>query len=326
MKKTFLLCISTLLIFSCDKEDFNEGEKEIIQKEDLENNLNALGKIPRGSDYDLEVAWYYAPFFLQDMDKTDGLCSNQSLTGASDWITRVNYDGDWNTKNNWENLLAAKGDGSLYPVIYYNIAVTQTQFYILYAAYHPRDWTDVPLLCSKDSHENDMEGVLIVAKRESDGSFGPVQKAVTKFHTGVKKYNASELIITNTNDGPSTKIFIEAKGHGMRKYKGSSDEDGTWIKYIRSVTGKVPDRFKDTQTLTYQLQSTKALWDRRNNTTLFSNAKAFVGDNGEGSNKASAPWGWEGGTMAKDPANYIKSLFNLPSTYKTTYIRERYIK
>jgi hypothetical protein len=176
-----------------------------------------------------------------------------------------------------------------------------------------------------DSHENDLEGALVVATRNADGSFGAIERIVTKFHSTVKKYNANQLEYVNGNDGrQEPKLFMEAKGHGMTKYASGSD-DGTWIKYYSSTTSVVPNGEVKTQSLGYTLVSTEILWNRRNNSETFA-GNSFVGDNGDGDNKASAPWGWEGGKMGKDPALYIKDLFGLNSSYKTNYIRERYMK
>lgn len=325
LKKLLLLSPIAFMMFSCSKEEVIQENQEISTTKEVITNV--AKETPSASNFDFDVAMHYAPMFFQDVDRTDGWCRNQSKSGSADWITRVNFDGDWNAKNNWENMPGKRNDGvnNLYAQIYYNVAVTQSHYYVLYSAYHPRDWTDIPGLCQKDSHENDMEGVLISAVRNSDGSYGEVERLVTKFHTGVKKYWRTGVSWYFKNQRPE--IFLEAKGHGMRRFY-ESDKDGTYIKYYPSPNiANEPDTEIKAQILTYTLESAEVLWDRRYNTSLFaSNRKAFVGDNGSGSNKASAPWGWEEGMMGKNPAQYIKNLFNLNSSYKTGYIRDRYMK
>lgn len=74
------------------------------------------------SDY--EIAARYAPVFYQDVDTTDGLCSDQSKSGSADWISAVNYDGDWDTSNNWNNMVSGRDSGKLIPYIYYYVTYT----------------------------------------------------------------------------------------------------------------------------------------------------------------------------------------------------------
>jgi hypothetical protein len=124
-KKLSFLCLTVIFSISCESDQTTE------EKQETTNDAKVLSRIPSSTNFDFDVAWYYAPHIHQDMDVTDGLCSKQSVNGSGDWIARVDYDGDWNTKNNWENMSVARGNGTLNPVIYYNVAVTETQFYVL---------------------------------------------------------------------------------------------------------------------------------------------------------------------------------------------------
>ena len=299
-----------LLALSCstDEQEINEETLSATSSQELTYS-------------DFQIAEKYAPNFFQDVDTTDGWCSNQSKTGASDWITAVDYDGDWNTKNNWENMVSGRNKGQLIPYIYHYVTYTETHFFILYSVYHPRDWTDIPFLCSLDKHENDMEAVLITAERNSDGGYGDIINAQTIWHTETRDYNANEMLYTN-NKKP--KMFIEAKGHGIRAFEGSSDEDGSHIHYWQSKrTAVQPNRDLNNtkQVITYQLLALEnTLWLQRNN-PLTVTGKALVGDNGDGSNKASTPWGWEGGVLCKNPAQYLKDKYGW-SNFSTDYISD----
>ena len=286
------------------------------------NEVTLSATSSQGLTYsDFEIAEKYAPNFFQDVDTTDGWCSAQSKTGAADWITAVDYDGDWNTKNNWDNMVSGRSKGQLIPYVYHYVTYTETHFFILYSVYHPRDWTDIPFLCSLDAHENDMEAVLITAKRNSDGSYGDIINAQTIWHTEIRDYNANEMLYTNKK---KTKMFIEAKGHGIRAFKGSSDEDGSHIHYWQSRrTAVQPNRDLNNtkQIITYQLLALEnTLWLQRDN-PLTVTGKALVGDNGDGSNKASTPWGWEGGVLCKNPAQYLKDKYGW-SNFSTDYISD----
>ncbi len=294
---------------------------EIIEN-DTELTSTTINKTSEKTDY--QIAVNYAPVFFQDVDTTDGLCRNQSKSGSADWITAVNYDNDWNTKNNWENMVSGRDNGKLIPHVYYYVTYTETNYFILYSVYHPRDWTDVPFLCSLDSHENDMEGVLITANKGESGEFGEIINAQTIWHSSIYDYNKNEILL----EGNQPQMFIEAKGHGMRAYAGSSDRDGSYIKYyFNGQPGVSPDKNSRNlpQNINYNLTSLSAtLWQQRNNPLTFAGA-SFVGDNGNGSNRANAPWGWKGGTVCTNPAKFLKDKYNW-TNFSTTYTSDRPIR
>lgn len=303
--------LSAAFVLSCSTEEI-DSESQLI-------NASKTSNLVAYTDF--EIAEKYAPNFYQDVDTTDGLCSDQSKSGSADWITAVDYDGDWNTKNNWENMVDARSSGKLIPYVYYYTTYTNTHFFVLYSVYHPRDWTDIPFLCSLDTHENDMEAVLITAERNSDGSYGDIINAQTIWHTEVRDYNANEMLYTN-NLKP--KMFIEAKGHGMRAFEGSSDQDNSYIHYWQNRrTAVQPDADSNNlpQVITYELLALEnTLWLQRNN-PLTVTGTALVGDNGDGTNRASTPWGWENGVLCKNPAQYLKDRYGW-SDFSTNYISD----
>ncbi|GAA4111341.1 hypothetical protein GCM10022393_08960 [Aquimarina addita] len=222
-------------------------------------------------------------------------------------------------------MTGARDSGKLIPYVYYYVTYTETHFFVLYSVYHPRDWTDIPFLCSLDAHENDMEAVLITATRKPSGGFGGVIDAQTIWHTEVYDYTQGELLLNNNT---VAKLFIEAKGHGIRAYRGSSDKDGSYIQYYyNSETAVSPDKESDNlpQTVHYNLIPLEtSLWLQRNN-PLTITGTALVGDNGDGSNKASSPWGWENGVICKNPAQYLKSKYGWTG-FSTDYISDTPIK
>lgn len=281
------------------------------EKSITETNVSDEGQL-KSENIIRDVAEYYAPLIIQDVDITDGWCQGFSRTGSADWITNVDYDGDWKAYNNWENLVSARAEGNIKGNIYYNFASTSTHWFILYSVYHPRDWTD--FWCSFDSHENDMEGILIVASRDADGqSFGNIEYASTIFHSSKYNYESQDLIF---EDGRPV-FFIEAKGHGIRKYNGSDDKDGSYIEYNYTGLAEQPSEYASDlpQNVSYDLMSLNdELYWQKDNPDLFV-VNAFRGDNYR-DNAANAPWGW--GDFCTDPANYIKSAFNL-SNFSTTY-------
>ena len=312
ISKLFLLSI-VLLSFSCTTEDIAIEESNVFNSvSDLQNKI---------SHSDQAIAARYAPWFYQDVDITDGFCRNQSKSGSADWITKVDYDGDWKTGNNWDNMVSARNSGKLIPYVYYYVTYTETHFFILYSVYHPRDWTDIPFLCSLDTHENDFEAVLITANRKSNGGFGGVIDAQTIFHTEVLDYSRSELRLRNDT---TAEMFIEAKGHGIRAFRGSSDTDDSYIRYYYNAAKAVsPDKDSKNlpQNVHYNLLPLETtLWLQRDNRETISGT-ALVGNNGDGSNRASAPWGWENGRICKNPAQYLKDKYGW-TNFSTKYISD----
>ena len=111
-----------------------------------------------------------------------------SANGRADLLLAVDYDGDWNTGNNWENLEQFDGldsmgepDGintedinELNPKVYYSVVWTDIAWVVTYGFYHPRDYSKESGPCCNgsdilglpgDSHENDFEVVIVVVSR-----------------------------------------------------------------------------------------------------------------------------------------------------------------
>ena len=306
MKLTFLIpCFTTiLLLVSCQPSNVQPSASQ----------LTFSHKPPTQQD----IAQHHAPLFFQDVDVTDlFVCPNSSKTGTADWIAPVNYDGDWDATNNWEHLINKGRDlGSLKGTAYINYASTASHYYFLYAVYHPRDWAD-SLWCSLDSHENDLEGVLLCIEKQDSHPMGMLRYAATIYHSERKLYRAQDLLYRASHP----KFFIQAKGHGIRKYEGLADEDDTHIVYQitedeQKVHQPLAGKNQLPQTVYYHLVPTKTtLWARRDHPLLFT-GNSFNGDTYR-DNAAHAPWGW--GSIGTDPAGFIKDKISLKS-WDTTYL------
>src|SRR5262249_47406547 len=119
------------------------------------------------------LAAHWAPIHYQDVDQT----GSHALGGAADYITRVDFDGDLNGRNDWDN--AGNAAFPLAAHAYYSVVETSSHWFIVYMFYHPRDWTD---FFFDTEHENDSEGLLVAVAR--DGStFGSLKSIVTVAHT-----------------------------------------------------------------------------------------------------------------------------------------------
>lgn len=97
------------------------------------------------------LALHWAPVHLQDVDAT----GRHSLGGAADYITRYDFDGDLDARNNWDN--ASRPAFPLTAHAYHSVTETESHWFIIYMFFHPRDWADSFF---STEHENDSEGLL----------------------------------------------------------------------------------------------------------------------------------------------------------------------
>lgn len=190
------------------------------------------------SDRDHDIAVRLAPTFYQALGPDPRF----------DYITAFDFDGDWRGDNNWAN--AADEQRRLPAWVYYAVSETRTHYFVIYAAFHPRDYkggnergallSEVlrdgarrvgefdPTGLSQDAvlaHENDMEGVLVVALKDgSDPRFTQVVRVETLAHNEFLKYTPTGVgprgVERATVRGQSVELFIEPKGHGMEAYVG----------------------------------------------------------------------------------------------------------
>jgi hypothetical protein len=280
-----------------------------------------------------DLAYAHAPVLHQDVDTT----GKHSLGGKSDFVTAIDFDGDWDTSNNWENIerktpLAA---------CYYSVSETATHWFILYCFYHPRDWADDPLTevfgIKTFEHENDLEGLLAIVKRPTasgENRFGEVQAIVTVFHTDFFSYVPAASPLTSADEDIDGELLLEdvagiarpvvaqeAKGHGL-KATPYVDVEGDGIAYYPSKGTITPPTSTNDRSVPYALVYIFArggLWDRRNDPVTFGSYGNFRGG-------ANAPWGWNDhndgpimtGEIATDPVKLAQRYFHFP-VFSTEY-------
>ena len=152
---TFSLCSLTLLLASCGA-----------------GRSTPAPAVPGSLASYQELARHFAPVIHQ------GAASDQ------DFITAVDFDGDWIGQNNWENQPA--GDFSAH--VYYSVAETETHWFLFYSLFHPRDYTSDSCEKSGSCHENDMESLQIVAAKDGS-SFGCPVALETLAHSHIYLYS-----------------------------------------------------------------------------------------------------------------------------------------
>lgn len=260
-----------------------------------------------------------------------------------DFLTRVDYDGDWVGNNNWDNF----PNGDLAAYVYYSVIETETHYFLFYSLFHPRDYEPwcLPSLC----HENDMESIQLVVLK--DGTpFGRLQALETLAHSNIFLYVADPQVrggflsvrgpITFENARPV--VYVETYGHGIYGHR-IELKQGT-IVYRPGEVAQVPQHINDE--VTYALIPIyDTLWQHRTEIgsgKLFDQpfeyrgvilGATFDGDNW-GEDKANSPWGYPqalGTELARgdwflDPARALAYHAHFPAPYSLVYLFNPYLR
>ncbi|MGK5678256.1 hypothetical protein [Actinoplanes sp. URMC 104] len=292
-----------------------------------------------------ELALRWAPIHYQDVDATGA----HALAGKSDFITRYDFDGNLNGRDNWDNA-----GTNTSAAVYYSVLETGTHYYLTYFFFHPRDWIDHPLF--ETEHENDGEGVLEIVQK--DGSaYGVLKAAVTVAHSDFYSYvpsgsdwtNGSETIDgtlqlkSSPHDSFQHPVTAQERGgHGLKAWP-QYDIVGDGVVYYPSASVSEAPAGTNDRDVRYRLIDVFAdggLWAQRSNTSLFASLGTFAGDTtsgcgsgtyGCGTNSANAPWGWDDGNdvpargeIATDPARLAASYYKVPGSLDRGYTYNPY--
>lgn len=163
------------------------------------------------------IAQAYAPIVYQGV----------GTVPEADEFTRVDYDGDWNPNNNWDNMTKFKRPR----VVYWDVIETDTSFYVTYSFFFPRDYA--PICFFMHCHENDFEGMRVTVKKPSE--IFKVEGLAHNFKSEVLKPKQVE-------------ITIEKEGHGIHPHS-LRTPDEKFVRYNPSD---------------YELRPLKEIWDHRN--------------------------------------------------------------
>ncbi len=123
------------------------------------------------------LAEYWAPVLSQDVDMN---------TPQADYLTRIDYDGDWVGRNNWDNLFSFP----LRSAVYWWVRETHNAWFIGYAFYHPRDWTNTGGPAA--DHPHDLEAILLAVARDPAYPAGRFLAMVTVAHYDFYSYTDSD--------------------------------------------------------------------------------------------------------------------------------------
>ncbi|MEZ5966527.1 MAG: hypothetical protein R3F56_22010 [Planctomycetota bacterium] len=293
--------------------------------------------------FDAALVHRWAPIHHQDVDVT----GSDGCRGRADYLTAVDYDGDWDCANNWEHLPSHP----LVAHVYASVVESATHWFLVYAFYHPRDWSDVPIVGALDSHENDLEGLLAIVRRPSAGTdrFGTLEAMVTVFHRdfytfvpeGSPLRTGQETVdgnVTWCDDHGTARPMTaqQAKGHGLKAWPYVQIDGGDGIVYAPTLGRVAEPAGPNDRQAQYRLVDIFApggLWAHRTDPHTFASPGSFRGDNGV-DNAAHAPWSWDdhddghrlrGGELALDPAKLASIYFRGFPAAGRVYLRNRYL-
>ena len=280
-----------------------------------------------------ELAHHYAPVIRQ------GTASDQ------DFITALDFDGDWIGNNNWENQ--PTGDLSAY--VYYSVVETETHWFLFYSLFHPRDYTGDPCEDTGGCHENDMESIQIVVAKDGI-PLGRLQTVQTLAHSNIYLYTAdpsvgeNALKVAGSVELEETHpiVYVETFGHGI--YAHRQILVPYKVVYRVGEQAKVPESFDDDD-VSYKLVSIyDTLWMHRDEIgpgRAFDQPFDYRGHtlpsaiDGEdyGEDRANTPWGYNqatGETLLRgdwllDPAKALTYHAHFEGEFSTTYIYNPYL-
>ena len=269
-----------------------------------------------------QLAQTWAPRIYQNIDESYAL---------GDYLTKFNFDGDYNGKNNWESLSQYT---TVPAYVYYAVSETATHYFIHYAVFHPRDWHE---WLGAEMHENDLEGLSLAIQKT--GGAGTLVAMETMAHDQFYQYRArpdvegkSETIDGEVSlyEGTHPRVFVEAKGHGLLGCDARCDSapGGNGIVYAYQGRAQSPQTSAGNfdQEYSYDLIAFDAdgsagedqgFWHRRHDicdTCTFGSWGRLRGDN-YGADRAKLAWAWDdaddgpvfAGAMLCDPAHFFSS-------------------
>lgn len=279
-----------------------------------------------------DLAVHYAPVIHQ------GTASDQ------DYLTAVDFDGDWIGMNNWEN----QPDGDLSAHVYYSVVETESHWFLFYALFHPRDYIDGDCAQEDGCHENDLESIQLVVAKDGTPA-GRLLAMETLAHGDIFLYQAAPAVEGNglsVSGGVKLEashpvVYVEMYGHGIygtRRilYPGS-------IIYRVGDTAQVPSGIK--AEASYRLVSIyETLWAHREavgSGKIFDQAFDYRGrslpatfDGADfGTDRANTPWGYTQanddvllrGDWFLDPAKALAYHARFADEFSTTYVHNPYL-
>jgi hypothetical protein len=144
-----------------------------------------------------ELAAFHAPVIVQGLGHDP----------RGDVFTKVDFDGDLDSDNNWGNLGAVERTGAW---VYYDVIEAKNHWFITYGLFYPRDYSRICVFMH--CHENDFEGMRVTVEKTSERPQGRVILLEALAHDNIR-YDQRPAMA-----GESTVVVIEAGGHGIHSW------------------------------------------------------------------------------------------------------------
>jgi hypothetical protein len=300
---------------------------------------------PEGAEGFYEsLALHYAPVIRQ------GAVSEQ------DYITTLDFDGDWIGNNNWENMPHFE----LRAYVYYSVIESNTHWFLFYSLFHPRDYTLEDCAISGGCHENDLESIQLTVEKDST-PFGKPKALETLTHASIYLYTFDESVgsgflrvagTAELEDGHPL-IYVEALGHGIYGHARASSLTrlsilslfgGGIVTYRVGEQAEVPENVKD-ENVSYKLVPIHTtLWSRRDIGDGRTVDRPFeyrghvlptsIDGDTFSKDRANTPWGYyqaRGATLSQgdwflDPARAVSFHASFAGDFSLEYLRNLYLR
>ena len=303
-------------------------------------------------DYLSDLAKQFAPVFAQKIDHE---------WKAADQLAPIDFAGDLGSvADNLKVFFDLHRDAEIAnPKVYYSAVETDTHIFLIYAVYHVFDWWkhDTPgnlydmIRDRYDEHAHDLEGALLVVRKQPRllvdalitvshvnfylyteprrpvaGGRSRLVNGANNLHVAKFNENVDGNIWVDSGTG-RVKLFIEAKGHGMKgTHSGWGGGDEVWYYQEKDIPGNAGpvNPAPDTDCKPYELEdmfTPGGLWDHRYHRGTFRQgasgkwgftAYSELVKGTLGPSKANPPWSWDDhndqspmGEMATDPSRFI---------------------
>lgn len=109
-----ILAAALALVPACAMQSGSDDDRD-AQAEAIGSSTQALTAIASAPS----MAFHWAPRHIQDIDKS-------YMSGKGDFLSRANYDGDFISTNNWDNLSMFNTPS----FAYYGVSESTTHFFI----------------------------------------------------------------------------------------------------------------------------------------------------------------------------------------------------
>jgi hypothetical protein len=230
----------------------------------------------------LAIAYKCAPVICQKVNSENprgDFITRIDFTKKGDLTSLVN---NWSavndphkTKSAWKTIETGQIHGftfAIEPYVYYSVVETHTHYFIMYAVYHAQDWelgetarrSNGPKWYTfKTEHEHDMEGALVVATKREPFERLRADAMITISHFWFYTYanwwltNSRGKLVrvfpkgkedrytgSRVNRETRPKIYVQAKGHGIRGDKTDWSGGDRIIYYCPSLKGADEPSFR----------------------------------------------------------------------------------